>query len=423
MGYSDTLKDGCKTEPTAYANRPELAGIINEKSYDYISIVNKNTGDLLGDEWAANVRHNKKYWRKHVPVTGCKGIAKNKCIIGIGASPSFHKNKDVLKYYVNRDGVRPWEDRDFITIAANHQFKPLLEMGIIPDFVICVDSANTLYDQLCKDIPKDANNTTMITGVHMSPKLVKGWTKQGRPIVFYTTGSPKIFKAFRKHMKRDPKNYKLDLGGNVMNGAFMVGVGVFGSTVFLGVGNDLSFPLSDDIEDQRSSYYADGNYSSNIAGTGSGRDEAKSHKRWAGFTLAKRHILLPKENEGHKRYNISLDLVGTSHTLWVYKTWLETTMMGQTRENAYLNYFNCTEGGILGVMAREDTDEALKDPENWFMLDEVCKNEHTGKMMYHTTTLEDGINHFLRAKRSLECQRRLTPSRLVQPVVGMENRA
>ena len=171
--------------------------------------------------------------------------------------------------------------------------------------------------------------------------------------------------------------------------------------MFLAVGNDLSFPLNDDIDKQRDGYYADGDYSTNAAVTGTGRDEAKVMKRWAGFNLTKSPIKLinPK---GLDRYNIELDLVGTSHTLWVYKTWLESTILRTSVvPNLSLHYFNCTEGGILGVMTKDVDYERFFDgddwrkPENWYLLDEKCR-------CYHTALLEDAMEHFDKCKEVFE---------------------
>uniref|UniRef100_A0A6M3XQD6 6-hydroxymethylpterin diphosphokinase MptE-like domain-containing protein n=1 Tax=viral metagenome TaxID=1070528 RepID=A0A6M3XQD6_9ZZZZ len=403
MSKFDILK-GDKT-PDVYDTRTELHGIVNRSSFDFISAVNKVTQRILAEEWVANIKANKRFWRKHQPLRSAVGLGINKAVIGIGASPSFNKNKNIMASYVLPDGLRDWPDRDFITMVANHQFKPLLEMGVIPDFVILVDGSDVVYDQLCKDIPSIGRHTILITGVHASPKVIREWTKQGRHILFYLTCEPNCQEAFRKHMKRNPDNHKIELGGNVMNGAWMIGAAVFKSTVFMGIGNDLSFPIADTIEEQRENYYADGDYSTNAKDTGTGRDEAATHRRWAGFTLTKRNVLSPKEAlKGTDRYNIELDIVGTSKTLWVYKTWLESTIMGQTNAPARLHYFNCTEGGILGVMAKDDSDKALKDPKNWYMLDQVCKNKHTGAGMYHTAMLQDTIEHFLTAKETMRWQ-------------------
>jgi len=93
-------------------------------------------------------------------------------------------------------------------------------------------------------------------------------------------------------------------------------------------------------------------------------------------------------------------VVGTSKTLWVYKTWLEGAIMSQTKAPVLFNYFNCTEGGILGVMAKDDRDEALFSKDNWYLLDEVAVNQHTGRPMYHTAMLKDATDLFIKIKRS-----------------------
>ena len=307
----------------------------------------------------------------------------------------------MLKDVVDRDCARMWKDRDFVTIASNHQYKPLIEMGIFPDFVLLVDAGNdAVYDQLCRDIPSNGRNTTLITGIQVYPRIARDWTKQGREIVFYSTRAPQIQESFDKHIGSQDR-HKIELGGNVLNGAWMIGIGIFKSTVFMGVGNDVAFEPKDTVEEQRKAYYADGDYTTNAERTGSGRDEAKSEKRWGGFKLEKREVWLPNEPVGSlKRYNILLDIVGTSHTLWVYKTWLESTIMSQTVQPVSFHYFNCSESGILGVMARKLDAYSMKDASNWFLLDEVAVNQHTKKPMYHTAMLKDAANMFIETKRS-----------------------
>ncbi len=415
-----TKKKTKKEKKHSYEDRTDLHGIISKNNYDYIASIRDHTVLKLGKIWTDNVKYNQKYWKKHAPLKSCTGLCKNKVIIGVGASSSFNKNKDVLKEFLNKDGAKPWEDRDFVTIAANHQYKPLLEMGIIPDFVLLVDASDVVMDQLTKDIPKEGQHTTLITGVHCNPKVIETWTKQGRGILFYVSPAPDIMEAFKKHVKKNPFHYKIELGGNVINGAWMIGVNIFHSTVFMCVGNDLSFPVSKEKDDQRKTYYADKDYSSNIKGTGTGRDEASSQKKWAGFSMERRLIALPGEPlRGIKRYNITLDIVGTSPTLWVYKNWLESTMLGQTQHYTKIHYFNCTEGGILGVMAKEDNDEALKRPDNWYMLDEVCINKQTEEPMYHTAMLEDAMQFLVDTKEKMRWQG-TEPISNVRYVKGLE---
>lgn len=394
-------------EHPAYESLPYLHGKIKKESYEFIKYICTDTVKLLGKEWVSNLKTNSKLWRRQGKLLDTLGLGVNKCVIGIGSGASFNKNKDVLKEILNKDGVNDWPDRNFITIAANHQFKPLLEMGIIPDFVLLCDASDVVYDQLVRDIPDKAKGVQLICGLHASPKVLNGWVKQGRSLLFYMTPMLELQEAFRKHIRRDPIKHQIEFGGNVLNGAFMTAIARFKSNIFFCVGNDLSFEIKDTIEEQRNGYYADHDYSTNQKVTGTGRDEAATEKKWAGISISKRKVWMPGESKkGLGRYNIDLNIVGTSHTLWVYKTWLETTILGQTQNKTSFHYFNCTEGGILGVLAKEDSDEALKDPTNWFLLDEVSKNKFTGAAMYHTAMLDDAAEVFLREREAFLCQNR-----------------
>jgi len=370
------------TKRDSYENRDELHGVIPSHHFEFIKTVNDSTANHFIEEWSNNIKKNKRFWRKHKKLRDLTGLGRGKAVIGIGAGGSFNKNKDVLKHFVT-SGV----GKSFITIAANHQLKPLLEMGVVPDYVLLVDSSDVVMDQLTKDIPEEASRTQLITGAYANPKVIKEWDKQGRGVVFFTPAIAWGREIAKKYLKRGYVDHEIELGGNVLNAALMIGCGVLQSSVFMGVGNDLSFGLNDDLDKQRKGYYADGDYSTNI---GTGQDEGVSDKRWLGFSM---------ERKGTKHYSFTLNKVGVSETLWAYKVWLECTMMGLTKEPIYLNYFNCTEGGVLGVMAKEEGDKALADPNNWYFLDSVCINEHTEKPMYMTTMLEDAINMCLEGKQ------------------------
>jgi len=171
---------------------------------------------------------------------------------------------------------------------------------------------------------------------------------------------------------------------------------IFGSKVFMCIGNDLSFPIKEDKKDQEASYYSDGDYSSNAPITGTGRDEANCKKKWLGFEIKKRTIKIPGKTDLEIVGN---EILGTSHSLWVYKTWIEESILLMTSQRKELgfHYYNCTEGGILGVMARNFEDEEMKKNENWYMLDEVCNR-------WHTTTLENAATQYLQAKERVRWQ-------------------
>ena len=395
-----------------------LHGVIREEDYNFIGHVNKMTIDTLTGAWRDNAENNfsSGLWDKHLNVAdpGFLGMAKDKCVFGVGAGASFHLNSHVLMETLNLDGRRDWPDRRYVTIASNHQYKPLLNMGIIPDFVLAVDGSDVIYDQLCTDIPSHGQNTIFIAGVHCSHKVLKEWSEQGREIMFYLNISDELVKLFQKGVKGDPTRYKVEMGGNVLNGAWGLAIKRMGSRVFMGVGNDLSFKVDDDKDKQRASYYADGDYTTNAKGTGTGRDEAGKPltKKWGGFKLKPKLILHSTVNKGD-RYDVELDVVGTSHTLWVYKTWLESTIMRQI-DNPYVGtfrYFNCSEAGILGVMSKGSQDEELRDVSNWFLLDEKCK-------FYGTYMLKDAIELFEKAREMYECNRNMQGTQLIVPTAG-----
>lgn len=401
-----------KPDPRSYENHPEVHGVISRDNWEFVSKINKQTKGFLETMWANNLKENveSRLWEKHhALVDDCLNLAKNKAVIGIGAGSSFNGNKDVLSYFLRHDGLKNWENRAFVTIASNHQYKPLLEMGIIPDFVLLVDGSDVVYDQLCTDIPKHGNSTVLIAGLHCSPKVLNEWTDQGRSIRFYINMAELVQKRFKELTKQKAEKYQMELGGNVLNGAWAISIARMGSNVFMSVGNDLSYNIDQDIEKQRTGYYADGDYSTNAKITGTGRDEAGTQKRWAGISMKRSLVINPK---GLDRYNINLEIVGTSHTLWVYKTWLESTLVRHNDSPRSFHYFNCSEAGILGVMAKDSSDEALKDKNNWYMLDDVCR-------VYHTAMLKDAMEHFLKCKEIFECPQKLLYAQDAGNLVGL----
>jgi hypothetical protein len=371
---------------------PEFAGVISKKNWEHIGHSDKMTVGWLSKQWESNARNNydNGLWKKHGPLRkDCFGLGRNKAIVGIGAGASLKKNYHVLKRIVAEDGRKDWRDRDFVFVASNHMYKPLLNDGIIPDFVILADGSDVVMDHLIKNVPANGQNTILIAGVHCSPKVLKKWSKQGRSIRFYISASGEMEHTVKAHYGIDPKPYMALQGGNVINSAWSMGMMVLRSTVFMALGNDLSFPSVPDMEKRREGYYADGDYSANIANQ---RDEAKSTKQWMGFTLERSRIIT---NDVNKKYHIKLDVVGTTSSLWVYKTWLEANAIGSAFKNIPYHYYNCTEGGIAGVMCKDDSDEGLPNQENWFMLDDVCPR-------YHTRMFEDAIDEFKRAKEAMK---------------------
>jgi hypothetical protein len=173
----------------------------------------------------------------------------------------------------------------------------------------------------------------------------------------------------------------------------------------------LSFPIKDDsLEEKRKAYYCDGDYSSNAPVTGTGRDEANTKKKWCGFKLH-RSLLWTPSSDINKKYRIEIEPVYTTHTLWVYKVWLEANVMGGISARLAYHYYNCTEGGIAGVMCKDDSNEGIDNPENWFMLDDVCKR-------YHTRLFSDAVEEFITAKDAMKWGPVRAIRQGVQPAIG-----
>ncbi len=363
---------------------PEFEGVIHKESWDFIGYSDENTLKGLFPLWKKNIEINvrKKYWNRRRSVHKLAEIALNKAVIVVGAGQSFNKNKHVLKQIYDMDILRDPDDRYFIIVASNHQFKPLLNMGIVPDFVMLADGSDVVMSQLCKDIPKSGQSSILLDGLQCSPTVTKEWLRQKREILFYlprTKGLPEIF---NKITHKNPDNYIILQGGNVLNSAWSISLKFMHADTFIALGNDLSFPLQKTIEEQRTTYYADGDYSSNAPGTGTGRDEANAELSWGGFSLTRKRPM---------QYDVELDQVGTTHTLWVYKTWIETNVYANDKTALNYHYYNCSEGGILGVMTTEMRPESYNDKNNWFLLDKKCTK-------WHTAMLEDAAEKYIQGR-------------------------
>lgn len=386
---------------------PELKGVISERSWNFVGQSDQNTLSFLNELWLENLRKNikSKRFKRHGGLNrDLIEFGRNKAIVGIGAGPSLKNNIEVLKRLHDVDGIKHPDDRNFIFIASNHMFKPLLEQDIIPDFVILADASDVVMDQLTQDISESGRNTVLIAGLQCSPNVLKKWEKQGRDIRFYLTSSKGLDDEYHKLTGKNPKAVLVQQGGNVLNTCWSMGLKFFKSTVFMALGNDLSYPLFDDVEERRSGYYADGDYSTNAAETGTGRDEAKRKEAWMGFKLSRSDIL---SRNAEEMYNVELEPVGTTGNLWVYKTWLESNVLSNSNNPLVkYRYYNCSEGGIVGVMCKDDTPEGRKDINNWYLLDSVCPK-------YKTRMFQDAISDFLKAKDYLRWGPMIEDARVV----------
>jgi len=358
-----------------------ISKIVSRAMAENMWQTNQGTIASLGKKWSENQVKNMSLFEKHGALRDhFQGFGANKAIIGIGAGPSFNTNKHVLKELYKFNLMFEVDKQPFIFVAANKMFKPLLELGIHPHFVLVVDAGDALYPQLCDNIPSNAADTFLITGLHTSPRILKKWDRNGGHILFYMIGDDEDKKQFKDTTGRDPEPVYVEQGGNVLNTLWLLALQVFGSTVYMTVGNDLSYKPSKDKKDRELNFYADGDYKVNIANK---RDEAKEALNWMGFKLSE-SALIP----GKLLYD--LDIVALSRQLWIYKTWMEVQAAIWSEHISY-TFYNASESGCLGVLARNLDQKSLYERDNWYLIDELLPTH------WHTTTLQKAAAQFLEA--------------------------
>ncbi len=323
--------------------------VISKTIWDFIEKSDDFTTNYFKNMWRRNIRRNlKKHFDKQGPVSDLKYFGENKAVIGIGAGPSINKNIDVLKALSLEDGTRPLHEQDFVFITSNHQFKPCLQKGIIPHFVIISDAGKQLINQLCTDIPKNGQHTILLASLHCNRHIINEWVNQGRRIKFFLGSSEDLKELFEKETKEPIETVGVVQGGNVMNSMWTLSSTHLRSSVFMSVGNDLSFPRGNTLEEQRKKYYADGQYTENIQ---SKRDEARNRVDWMGFEFYDNVL------SASGQPLIKLLPVRTTSQFMVYKNWVESAVGMNAGRKQSFKYYNCSEGGILGVKCKVEAGE------------------------------------------------------------------
>jgi hypothetical protein len=365
---------------------PLVQRIVSQEIADTVFSCNESTVGALAPVWRENAKKNMELFRKHGSlVDSFHGFGTNRAVIGVGAGPSFNKNKRMLKHIFDCNIQFGLKDQPFIIVASNKQFRPLVEMGIYPHFVMLVDAGKALYPQLCgKGVPKFAQQSILITGLHADHRTLKEWDKRGGQICFYLIGDEVDQEYFRKETGQNPNRVHIQQGGNVLNTLWVLSHRVLGASTYIMVGNDLAFKYSDDKAEREASFYADGDYRLNILNR---RDEAKDKMAWMGFDL-KECSLAPG------KYLYDLSPIGISKQMWVYKTWLEVQAAVWADRHKFF-IFNASEAGSLGVLAREHNEKAMNERGNWFMIDELLPSR------WLTTSLYKASQMFLEARKCL----------------------
>jgi len=372
---------------------PKISQFFRQSDYDFTSRCSKFTGTKLRNLWTENIRKNAKDFVGSGCLVKdvCKGFGFNKASILIGAGPSLNQNLNLLQQLCYQNAQFPFEQQPFLFICSNHQFKPCVEKGIIPHFVILMDASDVVYEQLCVDIPERARGTTLFTNFRADNKVLRDWKKQGRNILFFTLTSDCDDEELEGLHKNKPELFfhSLPAAGNVLNQSWLIAFAYLLSSVFIAIGNDLSYDYDPSLDKRRDQYYADGDYSSNI---GTGRDEAKKVISYMGFEQ-KMSSIVP----GH--FILEYKPKATNYQLMLYKIWLESRIALQAEQGKKaFHYYNCSDG-ILGVLSKEEIaklkKETFDDSDNWYLLDSLYPKN------YHTKPFQIAVDEFLQARSML----------------------
>lgn len=240
--------------------------------------------------WTRNCKVNLKWLEKNKDrvIGSIDQMPKHEgqAIIFVGMGPSIKRSVKHLKNLDSR----------FVIVATNSSAKYLLDRGIKPHYVVALDGKPGPWTM---DLGDKAKDIVGIFSTTVDPSALSEWP--GKIIVVPYAIGPKSMKD--KITDRFGKSFPG--GGNAINGAVLIFVEKTEATIFLFVGNDLSFGKR---------YYAD-------------RDN-KHDEETKFFT---------KDINGKK--------VRTQFPLWEYKVWLEN-LASMLRGDYW--FCNCSEG-ILGV--------------------------------------------------------------------------
>lgn len=240
--------------------------------------------------WENNCRKNLKWLdeSKDKVVGSIDYMLKHEgqAIVFVGMGPSIKKS---VKYLKNLD-------ERFVIVATNSSAKYLLDRGVKPHYVIALDGKPGSWTL---NLGKRAKDIIGIFSTTVENSALDEWP--GKIMVVPYAIGPKSLK--RKIEEKYGQSFPG--GGNAINGAVLIFTYKTASTIFLFVGNELSF---------NNRYYA---------------DRENVHDKETKF--------FAKDVNGKK--------VRTQFPLWEYKVWLENLA-----SMLYGEYWfcNCSEG-ILGV--------------------------------------------------------------------------
>lgn len=182
-------------------------------------------------DWIANTKHNKNYIKRSI-YKELEGMGRGKNLIIVANGPSLGKHWDLIKQY-----------RQYFHIACvDKAFKPLMEHGIVPNFV-CLCDANVDYKKYCEGL--DTSQTFLLSNIAGEKNWVSNW--KGNVYFFINKDSIKSEQLFTSI-----SNYAeyIPAASNVSNALIVLCFFILKYDYNLLTGYDYSWKLGE--------YYSDG---------------------------------------------------------------------------------------------------------------------------------------------------------------------
>ncbi|MBI5892611.1 MAG: motility associated factor glycosyltransferase family protein [Deltaproteobacteria bacterium] len=211
--YTPPYKQAFSEELRAFTNRVQNAYITNK-----VLIKTEITSRVM---WNDNYLANLKYFAKYRAIDALHGRFKDTPLVIVGAGPSLKKNARLLKDIKDKA----------VIIAAITAYKPLLNFGVIPHFLIASEKID-LAEYFTNG--KEDKEIRLILGDLSHPNVFKSDVK-GK-FVFYD----QYVNLSAEQMKLWGSCYFPSSGGSVTTTALDMGL-MFGCNPIVFIGQDLSF--------------------------------------------------------------------------------------------------------------------------------------------------------------------------------------
>jgi hypothetical protein len=249
--------------------------------------------------WQRNFQANRNAVERNPGVIALKNKFRGLPCIVVGAGPSLDKNIRFLHR----------AQKKAVIISCDAALKPLMEHGIVPDFVVCLDPQEEI-SRFLVNVPHKGITLVVPSIVH--PHVIKLWEND---VLFFNKFAPDI-PTLVKIQKIVPHIGILTPGGTVLSVTYDLAFQA-GGTPIIFVGQDLSYPKKK-------------SHSHGSDATGQGlKMMMEKHKD---------HLVLESDINGQSLRTLKSMSVSKQWFNWAFTTW--------KRDNL-LSVFNCSEAGIL----------------------------------------------------------------------------